>query len=727
MKLEDLTKEQLVAEIEILRQRLSELEAINVEFIQNKKALQECKQHNKLLSDIIPQGIIHTSIEGDCNFVSERWLKITGLSIEEALGKGWLRTIHPEDKARVMEEWYRNTHNNQLFKSEYRLKKNNGDIALVIGKSMPEQSADGEIVSCIGTLEDISERYQAEEELRKRNEFIDTVLDSLPIGLAVNKHDDGNIMYMNDKFADIYGWKRENLINQDNFYECIFPDKTIREEMKIKMIEDINSGDPAKMRWENMTTITEGGEKRVLMAQKIPLLKQNLVISTVQDVTEYKRTEDLFKHLAAHDLLTDLPNRTLFLDRLNYSLARARRGHQQMAIILLDLDNFKAINDVFSHKTGDVVLLTVTERLIGCLRESDTVARMGGDEFGVLIDGITNIMDVNAIAQKILCAISKPIIVDGDEIFATSSIGISLFPNHGDTHQALLQNADIALHVAKGEGKNCYQFFTVEMAVKTIDRMLLGKQLHHALERNEFILHYQPQVNTKTGGLLGIEALLRWQHPEQGLILPARFLSLAEESGAIIPIGEWVLHNACQQNKAWQDMGLPPMRMAVNLSARQLRQSQLVEVIKRILDETRLNPDFLELEFTENIVFQNTSETIHMLQDLKTLGVHLAIDDFGTGYTSLSYLTRFPFDTIKIDLSFAKKITTYPSDAAIVAGVIAIANSLQMSTIVEGVETQEQLKFFQEQGCNQVQGWYFSPAVPASDIERLCHENFTCV
>jgi len=529
-------------------------------------------------------------------------------------------------------------------------------------------------------------------------------------------------MRMNDMFSKIYGWKRKDIDRLDDYFDRVFPDALLRRDVRSRMVAEMHASDGRAATWENLATVTASGERRVLTAHTVPITKQNLVINMVQDQTEFKRIEDLIIHLAAHDPQTDLPNRTLFLDRLNYSMAHARRNHQLMAVLLIDLDDFKVINDVYGRPAGDSILLTVAERLRGCLRESDTIARMGGDEFGVLIEGIASARDGYQVAKKILNMISQPYQVDGDNIFVSASIGISAYPTHGDTQHAMIQSADVALQGVKKDGKNGYRLFSDDMAEKSIDRMVLGKQLQRALENREFVIHYQPQVDIKSGTLLGMEALLRWDHPELGLILPCRFLSIAEETGMIIPIGEWVLRTACAQNMAWQKAGLPARRIGVNLSARQLRQKGLVEMVHGILEETGLNPDLLELELTENIVFQNTHETAQLLQDLKDLGVHLAIDDFGAGYTSLSHLARFPFDTLKIDLCFTRKIIAYPSDAAIVAGVIAIANSLHMATVVEGVETQEQLRFFKEQGCSQVQGWLFSPAVPAEEIEARYRE-----
>ncbi len=446
------------------------------------------------------------------------------------------------------------------------------------------------------------------------------------------------------------------------------------------------------------------------------------------EIGERQRIEARLEHLATHDPLTDLPNRSLLEDRLKHALSRARRSQQSMALFFLDLDGFKPVNDAFGHRIGDLLLQTLSRRLRNCLRESDTIARIGGDEFAILLEGIADAEDAASIAEKILFTISQPFQFVNEETqseaFITGSIGISIYPGSSHTPQTMLQNADAAMYSAKEKGKNNYAFYTAEIGSKMVRRLDLTNQLRHAIDRNEFVLHYQPQVDATSGEILGVEALIRWNHPVAGLVPPGEFIPLAEECGLIIPIGEWVLQQACTQSTLWQKSGLPGVRMAVNLSSRQVEYKNLVRSVKSILDKTGLDPSLLELELTENTVFQNADLALNWLLELKALGVRLALDDFGTGYSSLSYLTRFPFDIIKIDLAFVRAVTKDPGVVAIVTGIIAIANSLNKEIIVEGIDTMEQLDFFQSHGCNRVQGWYFSPAVPSERLAVLLEHGF---
>ncbi len=436
----------------------------------------------------------------------------------------------------------------------------------------------------------------------------------------------------------------------------------------------------------------------------------------MRTITE--RTQANLYSLAHFDALTGLPNRLLFLDRLNQTMAQAHRNERLVAVMLLDLDRFKAINDTLGHTMGDLLLKSVAERLAQCVREDDTVARLGGDEFTVLLPEIRYIQDAAAVAQKILDALALPFILDGHEVFIGTSIGISLYP-FDEELSALLRNADTAMYEAKQNGGNTYQFYTAEMSTASLRRLSLEGALRRALERGEFVLHYQPQIDLARGEIVGAEALVRWRHPDLGLLGPMEFIPLAEENGLIIPLGEWVLRTACAQNRAWQTAGLPPIRVTVNLSVRQFHQKNLADIVARILEQTGLDAQRLELEITESCLMQNTQTTVTLLTELNRLGVRISIDDFGTGYSSLAYLKRFPIDTLKIDRSFVCDIDTDPDDAAIVKAIIALAQSLEMHVIAEGVETRNQLEFLRTYQCNEIQGYLVSPPLPAGDFAEL--------
>lgn len=438
------------------------------------------------------------------------------------------------------------------------------------------------------------------------------------------------------------------------------------------------------------------------------------------------------RHQATHDLLTGLPNRVLFHDILAHVIARAQRTGKLMAVMVLGLDDFKKINDTFGHEYGDILLKETARRLTAALRKDDLISRdddlishQGGDEFTVLLQGVSVVQSIIYVAERILAAVSEPFIADGHEMHVTASIGITVFPFDDTDSGHLLRNANTAMYRAKDAGKNNFQFYTSEMNALIQERMEIENGLRHALQRNELVLHYQPQVDIGSGKIIAVEALLRWPHPEKGLIPPDKFIPVAEESGLIVPIGEWVLRTACKQSKAWQDAGLPHIRMAVNLSARQFRQPQLAVIVDKAMADAGLDPhsDNLELEVTESYIMKDLEATIATLNKLHEMGVRLSIDDFGTGYSSLSYLKHFPIQTLKIDQSFIRDIAIDPDDAVIAATVIALGHSLKLNIIAEGVETAEQLAFLREMKCDEMQGHYFSRPIPSEELERLLRED----
>ena len=423
--------------------------------------------------------------------------------------------------------------------------------------------------------------------------------------------------------------------------------------------------------------------------------------------------------MANHDPLTGLPNRTLFLDRLRQSLVKKEHSGEMLAVAFLDLDRFKFINNSLGHHVGDLLLKEVAARLNGCLRNSDTVSRLGGDEFTMILDNIAKPEDSVLVAEKIFSAFATPFRLEDHEVFVTSSVGITLYPADGETAEELLRNADTAMFHAKEKGRNNYQFFAEELNARMSERLSLKTGLRRALQRDEFLLHYQPRIDLATGRVACAEALIRWQHPEKGLISPAKFIPLAEDTGLIIPIGEWVLRTACAQNKSWQVVGLPPMRVSVNVSVRQFTQQNIVDVIRDILAETGLGPEFLELEITESVVMVNPEQAIKTLGELKGMGISIAIDDFGTGYSSLMNLKRLPVDIIKIDRSFISGIAVEKSDETLVSTIISMGHNLGLSVVAEGVETVEQLDFLAERTCQEVQGFYLSEPLPPASLNVL--------
>ncbi len=442
-------------------------------------------------------------------------------------------------------------------------------------------------------------------------------------------------------------------------------------------------------------------------------------VGTFSDITKIKKAEKRLQLLAHFDPLTQLPNRLLFRDRLERALIGADRRKSTVALMLLDLDRFKNINDTLGHGAGDNLLIQVSKRLNDSVRKGDTVARLGGDEFAVVLPDMSSNIAAANVARKIVQSMSKPFDIDGREVFVTTSIGITYYPLDGIQFDRLLQNADMALYRAKELGKNNFQFFCEEMNIKARDLSDLENALRGAIGRDEFVVYYQPRVNLRTGEIVSAEALLRWRRPGNGLVMPGEFISVAEETGAIVPIGYWVLENACAQMKQWHDMGLPRIGVAVNVSARQLHDNGLVDTIGRVLAKTGLNPSSLELELTESVAMQDAALTIEIFTELKKMGIRISIDDFGTGFSSLSYLKRFPIDMLKIDRSFVKDIANDPDDESIVKAIIAMAHSLKLGVVAEGVETKEQLRFLGLHHCEEWQGFFFSRPGPAEDMAQM--------
>jgi len=440
---------------------------------------------------------------------------------------------------------------------------------------------------------------------------------------------------------------------------------------------------------------------------------------TARDITRQREVEEQIRHMAHHDSLTGLPNRVLLYDRMEQLVHRARRSGGRFALLFIDLDRFKNVNDTLGHKVGDRLLRVVAQRIMGCVRESDTVARIGGDEFVVLLSELDTPEGVAHIAQKVLDSLALPFDLDGYELYITPSIGICIYPDDGDDVQTLMSNADAAMYHAKDTGRNNYQFFTRQMSIAAHHRLALENELRHAVDRRQLTVYYQPQVDLRTGEIVGFEALLRWLHPERGMVPPAIFIPLAEETGLINRIGEWVLTQACAQAHAWHEAGYRTLQVAVNCSAHQFRREQYVGSIESTLNQYRLPPGCLELEITESVIMQHTEQVLVRLRELHDMGVQLSLDDFGTGYSSLSYLKRFPIQKLKIDQTFVRDITADPDDAAIVGAIIAMAHSLGLQVMAEGVETRQQLDFLKALKCDQAQGYYFSPPVPADEFGAL--------
>jgi diguanylate cyclase (GGDEF)-like protein len=444
-----------------------------------------------------------------------------------------------------------------------------------------------------------------------------------------------------------------------------------------------------------------------------------MAVRTARLAASLQKANADLKHMVLHDGLTGLPNRLLLEDRIGQAVNARRRSGGHCAVLFVDLDRFKSVNDSLGHFVGDELLRSVAERLRGAVRADDTAARLGGDEFVILLRSVEQPGDAATVAAKVIETVSAPVMVQGHEFAITPSVGIAVFPEHGTSAQMLITNADAAMYHVKKSGRNAFQFFDPQMSTFFPDRLALENDLRKALERHELELFYQPKVDVRSGATTGMEALVRWRHPQRGLIGPTEFIPVAEENGMIIPLGNWVLHEACRQNRAWQQRGLRPLRMAINISGVQLRHEDFVDSVALALRETGLEPRWLEIEITESVVMQNAATAVMMLDRLSQMGIHLAVDDFGTGYSSLSYLKRFPLNTLKIDASFIRDVSSDKNDALIVQAIIALAHSLRLQVVAEGVEDAKQLDFLQSSGSDQYQGYLHSRPVPAAEFELL--------
>jgi diguanylate cyclase (GGDEF)-like protein/PAS domain S-box-containing protein len=570
-------------------------------------------------------------------------------------------------------------------------------------------------------LRSVIERKGAADALFVEKERAEVTLNS--IGDAVLSTDiAGHVTYLNVAAESMTGWTRQDAGGRPLAEVFHIIDSETREPAPNPMAQAVQENKAVGLT-TNCVLIRRDGHEVAIEDSAAPIHdRRGRVTGAVvvfHDVSRARAMSLQMSHLAHHDALTDLPNRVLLNDRLAGAIALGRRYRRQLAVMFLDVDRFKHINDSLGHEVGDQLLRSVAEQLTMCVRSSDTVSRQGGDEFVVVLSEMEHASNAVVSADKILAAVAEPHRVAGYELHITASIGVSVYPDDGPDAETLLRNADVAMYHAKERGRGRYQFFQPDMNVRAVERQSLERGLRRALDRHEFILYYQPKMDLESGAIIGAEALIRWRHPDRGLLLPTQFVPIAEDSGLIVPIGQWVLREACRQAQAWHDAGLRPMPVAVNVSAVEFRSTGFLDGVRGILEQTGLESRYLELELTESVLIADRDSTVSVLRGLKALGVQLALDDFGTGYSSLSYLNEFPIDALKVDGSFVRGITHDLHGAPIVRAVISMGKSLNQRVIAEGIETAEQLAFLRTQRCGEGQGYYFSRPLAAEQFTKL--------
>lgn len=584
-----------------------------------------------------------------------------------------------------------------------------------VTSKLPFTDGDGRVIGVLGSYTDITERKRADLALRLQSRALDASVNAI---LITAPSPTGNLIeYVNPAFMRITGYDPAEVIGHD----CRVLQRDDRDQEGVALIRQALGAN------REVSAVVRNYRKdgalfwNQLFIAPVPNTDGVIThhIGVINDVTDLMRYQEQLEYQANYDSLTRLPNRNLLRDRLQHALIVAQRQHKGVAVVFIDLDGFKNVNDSLGHSVGDRLLSVVAERLARCTRTSDTVARHGGDEFVIVMTDTVDEQSLIAWMERVRASISEPVWLDGTELYVGCSMGASLFPQDGEDAETLMKKADLAMYRAKDMGRNTFQFYQPEMNASAGARLNLERRLRRALRDNEFLLHYQPQVDISSGQIVGTEALVRWRDPEVGLVPPSSFIPLAEESGLIGPLSEWVLREACRQNKAWQDEGLPPTRVSVNLSARVFQQRDIAKLVMQVLAETGLEPQYLELELTESTIMRNAEEAVSMLNELHALGIGLAIDDFGTGYSSLSYLKRFPVDRLKIDRSFVSDIGVSADDETITSAIIALAHSLKLQVIAEGVETSAQLDFLRERACDEMQGFYFAKPMGTEAIAKL--------
>ena len=688
-----------------------------------KRAAGDLEQHlhfTRSILDAIPSPVYFKDREGRYGIYNRAWDDLFGG------GQDWLgKTVHDlfdpqiardhQDRERPLLERPASTTYEMLVPTA------GGEQRQMLHNKVSFVDQRGEVAGLIGVITDVT-RYKETERALEASEARFRVLTESSLDLISVVDADGKILYQSPALRHLLGYEPSETVGK-NVASLVHRDDLEHARAAFRrVIEARQSIEPVEFRLRHRDGMWRTFESLGTNCLSSPHI--NGVVFNSRDVTDRKVIQQRIQHLAYHDNLTGLPNRSLLQDRLAHSIARAERTSRKVAVLFIDLDNFKNINDTLGHDVGDELLRQVSRRLSDCVRLEDTIARQGGDEFIVLLDSLEDSRGASVVALKVLNSLRQPFNLGGGEQHVSGSVGIALYPEDGRDAQTLMKNADTAMFHGKGLGKNTYQYFTAQMNIAVKRRMTLESALRRAVMQKDFVLHYQPQIDLESGEIIAVEALVRWKTEDSGTVMPGDFIPLAEETGLINEIGEWVLREGCRQARKWQDMGLPSSRrMAINLSARQFADRGFLDMVTRVLSDTGLAPSCLELEITESQVMRQTEGMIMLLNKLSEMGVLLAIDDFGTGYSSLSYLKRLPIQKLKIDQSFVRDITVDPNDTAIVVAIINMAKSLDLETIAEGVETAGQLALLRSKGCLVGQGFYFAAPLSAEAIYPLLKQN----
>lgn len=690
----------------------------------NAAAITSIARPSRLLETLLANldGMVYRCRDDDewtMEFISEGCLELTGYQPEDLLFNhriSYEDITHPEDRETVRQTIRACLDGKRRFELEYRIVRADGDVRWVWERGVGIYNATGALDALEGYVQDVTARKEADQALLEAERRYRSIFENAIEGVFQSTPDGGYIA-VNPALARIYGYKSADdlIVSLRDIKHQLYVEPERRTEF-MRMMAEFGSVSNFESRvyrrdgeiiWISENARAVRDEAGTLMFYE----------GTVEAITERKLYEAEIRHQATHDALTGLPNRTMLHNHLQRAIQSTRQKGTLTAVVFVDLDQFKFINDSLGHQVGDELLKTVAQRLVSCVRETDMVARQGGDEFVLVLQNQPDENRITEVLQRILSAVARPWVVGDREFHVTCSIGVSRCPTDGRDVETLLKNADSAMYKAKELGRNNFQYFAGWMDAQVSNRLEMLVSLRRALDRDEFKLYYQPKISLASGRIIGAEALIRWITPDQGMVPPDRFIPFAEEAGLIVPIGEWVLRTACAQNKAWQDAGLAPIPVAVNLSPRQLDQN-LPEFVRQVLAESCLAAAWLELEITENVVMKDAEKTVATLNALKRLGLQVSVDDFGTGYSSLSYLRRFPVDALKIDKSFVRDIARDTDSAAIVKAVISLGHILNLRVIAEGVEDQEQYNFLLENGCDEVQGYLLGKPMPAEDFTR---------